>query len=224
MDQEDDMKPVEGDQGRRRRPRNPAGTRADLLAAARRLLERDGVLSGLNLREVAVEAGVNRGQIYQYFGSRRSLLRAALSEMTERWHRARVFHEDRALPFSERRLAVFKEALDNVTFIKLEALLALDGDEAVDLFPWLKESRRDLTLDKLRGALPEGTDELAAHAATATTYLGYCVFRDALARALSVSPEELDRRIVPLVKQMIEGVADPGTRDLDPNPADEAEV
>lgn len=221
MDQVDGVESAQEVQGRRRRPRNAAGTRANLLAAARRLLERDGVLSGLNLREVALEAGVNRGQIYQYFGSRRSLLRAALGEMTERWHQARVFHQDRALPFAERRLAVFREALDNVTFIKLEALLALDGDEAVNLFPWLEESRRDLALDKLRGALPEGTDELAAHAATATTYLGYCVFREALARGLSVSPEELDRRITPLVKQMIEGVADPAARDSAPDVADE---
>ena len=38
-------------------------------------IERDGVLAGLNLQEVADEAGVNRGLVYRYFGSRRELLR-----------------------------------------------------------------------------------------------------------------------------------------------------
>ena len=34
------------------------------------LIRRNGVLAGLNLREVADRAGVNRGNIYHYFGSR----------------------------------------------------------------------------------------------------------------------------------------------------------
>ncbi|HAM48545.1 MAG TPA: TetR family transcriptional regulator, partial [Alphaproteobacteria bacterium] len=42
---------------------------AALEAAALRLLRRHGVLAGLNLREVADEAGVNRGLVYHYFGS-----------------------------------------------------------------------------------------------------------------------------------------------------------
>ncbi|MFD4985036.1 hypothetical protein [Streptomyces sp. NPDC058374] len=45
----------------RRRRRSREETEADLLAAARLLLARDGVLAGLNLREVAAEAGVNHG-------------------------------------------------------------------------------------------------------------------------------------------------------------------
>ena len=53
--------------------------------AALLLLERNGVLAGLNLRQVAEEAGVNRGLVYHYFGSRRDLLRAALrSDVNER--------------------------------------------------------------------------------------------------------------------------------------------
>src|SRR5690606_36581152 len=60
------------------RPPDRAATEAALEQAALRLLERNGVLAGLNLREVADEAGVNRGLVYHYFGSRRDLLRAAL--------------------------------------------------------------------------------------------------------------------------------------------------
>jgi AcrR family transcriptional regulator len=61
-------------------PRHPdrVATEAALQKAALALVERNGVLAGLNLREVAEEAGVNRGLVYHYFGSRRDLLRAAL--------------------------------------------------------------------------------------------------------------------------------------------------
>ena len=58
-----------------RTPNRPA-TEAALQRAALDLLGRNGVLAGLNLREVADEAGVNRGLVYHYFGSRRDLLRA----------------------------------------------------------------------------------------------------------------------------------------------------
>lgn len=196
-----------GSRGRRRR--DPAATKANLLAAALKLLERDGVLAGLNLNEVAAESGVNRGQIYQYFGSRRALLRAALGDMTERWHEAQVFHEDRSLPFARRRLKVFQEALKNTTFIQLEALLALDGDEQLSLFPWLADSRRDLARDKSTGALAPEVDEVVAHAATATIYLGYSVFRQVLARDLGLEVDELDRRMVPIVAAMIKGAGNP---------------
>jgi AcrR family transcriptional regulator len=50
-------------------------TAQTLERAARELLERNGVLGGLNLREVADHAGVNRGLVYHCFGSRRDLLR-----------------------------------------------------------------------------------------------------------------------------------------------------
>jgi len=47
-------------------------------------LNRDGVLAGLNLREVAAEAGINRGLGHHYFGSRRDLLRADTLRVFER--------------------------------------------------------------------------------------------------------------------------------------------
>jgi AcrR family transcriptional regulator len=203
----------DGDSGSRgRRRRDPEATKTNLLAAVLKLLERDGVLAGLNLREVAAVSGVYRGQIYQYFGSRRALLRSALVDMTRRWHEARIFHEDRSLPFAERRLMVFQEALKNTTFIKLEALLALDGDEQLSLFPWLAESRKDLACDKHAGNLAPDADEVVTHAATATIYLGYCVFRDVLARDLGLGVDELDRRMIPVVAAMIDGASKPRLR------------
>lgn len=188
----------------RRAQRDREATEAELLAAALRLLERHGVLAGLNLREVAEEAKVNRGLIYQYFGSRRALLRAALAAMS--WQREEVFHVGRSLPFRERRRQVFRAALANPTQFKVEALLALDGDEELRLFPMLEETRRDLARDKAQGALPPDADEIVMHVMTAATYLGYCIFRDNLAREAGISPEELDRRAEKVFGQMVDGL------------------
>ena len=62
---------------------NRAETERRLIDAALDLIRRNGVLAGLNLREVADGAGVNRGNIYPYFGSRRELLRAAINRRFE---------------------------------------------------------------------------------------------------------------------------------------------
>ncbi|MBP9053131.1 MAG: TetR family transcriptional regulator, partial [Ilumatobacteraceae bacterium] len=48
------------------RPADRDATERDLEDAALRLVDRDGVLAGLNLREVADAAGVNRGLVYHY--------------------------------------------------------------------------------------------------------------------------------------------------------------
>ena len=58
---------------------NRRDTERRLIDAALDLIRSNGVLAGLNLREVAEAAGVNRGNIYHYFGSRRDLLRAAIA-------------------------------------------------------------------------------------------------------------------------------------------------
>jgi len=59
-------------------PGDRATTEALLQRAALELLEANGVLDGLNLREEADRACVNRGLVYHYCGSRRELLRSAL--------------------------------------------------------------------------------------------------------------------------------------------------
>jgi AcrR family transcriptional regulator len=151
------------------------------------------VLAGLKLQEVADEAGVNRGQIYQYFGSRQNLLRAAIAEFG--WQRSEIFHGGRSLPFGERRARVFTEALGVVDLLKLQAMLALDGDESATVFPMLAQTRRDLERDEATGHLPAGADGLALHVLTAAAYLGYGVFREQFARELEISPDELDQRV-----------------------------
>ena len=109
------------------RVRDREGTEESLRAAAVALLRRGGVLAGLNLRQVADEAGVNRGLVYQYFGSRRALLRSAL------FHRSRPNAEDAVdaagLPLRERLARLFWTSLRNPEPVRLATLLVLDGDD-----------------------------------------------------------------------------------------------
>jgi AcrR family transcriptional regulator len=75
----------------RRRTRNPQGQglrlRADLIAAADRLLARTGDLEGLSLRAVAREVGIATPSIYLHFPDKSALVLAVLSarfaELTE---------------------------------------------------------------------------------------------------------------------------------------------
>lgn len=202
---------AEPDHNNKRRKRDRTASETDLLEAAFRLVERNGVLAGLNLQEVANEAGVNRGLIYRYFGSREGLLRAAISTFT--WDKEEVFFETRGMPFPERRARVFELALKNGPFIKLEALLAITNVEEYRLFPRLERSWEDLEQDKREGSLPADADALVMHLLTAATYLGYAIFREAMAReadltvAPGLTPGELDERAIRVFRSMMRAIA-----------------
>ena len=113
--------------------RNRAATERRLIRVALDLIQRNGVLAGLNLREVADGAGVNRGNIYHYFGSRRELLRAAINRRFEAMAEHLVA-DRRGLSFVERRLRAFRST-DTIHDSQLRALLVIDGDDTVDPMP-----------------------------------------------------------------------------------------
>jgi AcrR family transcriptional regulator len=194
--------------------RRSRGTRKDtesaLVAAALRLLERDRILAGINLREVAAEAGVNHGQIYQYFGTRQALLRAAIADLLSRGYPVRAPHWE--LPYKERKRAMWKWALDHSEVLKLHAVLALD-DVETDIFPDLDLTRKALQRDKASGALPPDADAEVVHALTSIVYFGYNIFRTAIARKLEISEEELDQRAEKVYNLMLEGVSSPERKD-----------
>ncbi|MGW1412232.1 TetR/AcrR family transcriptional regulator [Streptomyces sp. NPDC002403] len=203
-DGEQDM----GEAGRvRRRRRTREETEADLLDSARRLLRRDGVLAGVSLREIAAEAGVNHGQIYQYFGTRQALLRAAAADLVERQTADRDDHWD--LPFAERRQAMFRHRLDEPELVQLEALLALDGDDGFSPFPRLAQTRRSLEQDMDEGSLPEDADAVAVHVMTAAAQMGYVIFREAYARDTGIPLAELDERAARAFAHMVAGLTSP---------------
>ncbi|MFD0340228.1 TetR/AcrR family transcriptional regulator [Streptomyces sp. NPDC127117] len=195
---------------KRRRRRSREETEADLLAAARTLLDRDGVLAGVNLREIAAEAGVNHGQIYQYFGTRQSLLRAAAADLVENQTEDRDDHWEQ--PFAERRLAMFRHRLGEPELVKLEALLALDRDDSFSPLPRLAQTLQALQRDQADGSLPDDADILAAHVMTAAAQMGYVIFREAYARDTGIPVDELDTRAARAFSLMLAGLATPSSQ------------
>lgn len=188
----------------RRRRGTRQETEAALLDATLRLLARDGVLAGVTVRDVAQEAGVNHGQIYEYFGDRRGLLRAAITRAITRAG-LDTQHWDR--DFTERRRAVWDQSLRHPDVIALAALLALDGDTEFQIFPFIDRTRAALDRDREAGSLPADSDAELLHAMTAATYLGYCIFREAIARDLAIEAEDLDARAAVVFDRITRGLA-----------------
>ena len=62
-------------------------TREQLVAAARRVFERDGYAAA-RVADIAVEAGVAHGSFYTYFGSKQDVFLAVMREVGEQFRRA----------------------------------------------------------------------------------------------------------------------------------------
>lgn len=176
--------------GARPRKRNRAATESALMGQAIRLLERNGVLAGLNLQEVADEAGVNRSLIHQYFGSRQALLRAAIE------HAKGPYAEELARQFEidprARGARSFEAAAEDPRMIRLVALLALDGDDEFDPIPLLERQLDQLRQEQAAGVWREDADIEALLVIWTMTVYGYSLFRESLARQMAKSVVELD--------------------------------
>ena len=191
----------------RTRPPDRAATEAALQKAALALVERNGVLAGLNLREVAEEAGVNRGLVYHYFGSRRDLLRAALrSDAEERLSDAAPGF---GLPAAARYSRFLRTFVGHRRAAMLATLLTLDGDDSLHAVPDLQGARGRLARDVAEGALPADIDIDAVHIAMSALVYGYLVFRERFADELGAEPLDLDEQVATVVEQMIGGLVSP---------------
>jgi AcrR family transcriptional regulator len=178
------------------------------MRAALRLLQRDGVLAGLNLCEVAREAGVTPANVYHHFGSRRSLLRAAIG--------ARIppaAPDDHDPPAEERWTDRIMSGFDFVWAnpeLCLFALLAVDGDDEFPLDPHLKVSRVVFERDARAGRLRADVDPESVHITMAASIFGLVLFREAAARQIGISMEEFQRRARAVFEAMAVGFADSG--------------
>lgn len=181
-----------------------AATEAALEAAALRLLERDGVLSGLNLREVADEAGVNRGLVYHYFGSRQDLLRAALRSDSRR--RLADVSEAAGLPLRERFTRFIATIVRHRRAVSLVTLLMQDGDQRVRTMPMRDASLRGLERDVAQGRLDGSHDRVGVHVATVSLAYGYTLYRDQFARELGILVTDLDKRFAQIADHMLAGL------------------
>ncbi|MFP3899898.1 MAG: TetR/AcrR family transcriptional regulator [Acidimicrobiia bacterium] len=188
-----------------------SATEAALQRSALELLERHGVLAGLNLREVAAAAGVNRGLVYHYFGSRRDLLRAALRSDVR--SRLRDFVPTLPLPTRARYTRFFRTMLGHRRAAVLAALLILDGDKHVRMIPDVAGTRARLARDAAEGAVEAEVATDAFHAALASLVYGYMILRDRLAEELGTDVERLDDEVESVVDRLLAGVEpQPGRR------------
>jgi len=179
-------------------------TEQKLIDVALDLIRQKGVLAGLNLREVAEGASVNRGNIYHYFGSRQELLRAAIN------HRFRAMttalKADRGpRTFIDRRLRAFR-AKDSQRDSELRALLVIDGDDSVDPMPAYEIALSQLRQEVINGNIDRGHDLAALQVILNAALRGYRIFRAPYAKRLGMNVSELDNRVTNIVRFWIEAM------------------
>jgi len=186
---------------------NRAETERRLIDAALDLIRRNGVLAGLNLREVADGAGVNRGNIYHYFGSRRDLLRAAINRRFEAVIDS-LLADRKGVRFVERRLWSFR-SIDKSQDSELRALLVIDGDETVDPMPRYEAALSRLRQDVIDGDIDRAHDLEALQVALSSLLRGYRIFREPLAARIETDVDDLDERVAKIVRAWLEAMAEP---------------
>jgi AcrR family transcriptional regulator len=186
---------------------NRAGTEQRLIDAALGLIGRNGVLAGLNLREVADAAGVNRGNIYHYFGSRRELLRAAIARRFEAVVDI-IVADRRGRSFVERRLRSFRSHR-SIQDSHLRALLVIDGDEAVDPMPRFEEALSHLRQDVIDGHIDRAHDLEALQVTLSALLRGYRIFREPYAKRIGTDADDLDDRVAGIIRIWLEAMAEP---------------
>jgi AcrR family transcriptional regulator len=198
---------TDAEQGGPPRPNGRTRTEAALEESAVRLLERNGVLAGLNLREVADDAGVNRGLVYQYFGSRRELLRAALKRDVA--DRMAAMGAIRHQPVRQSVRHLLRAMLRHRGAVRLGTLLVLDGDPHVRAMPLRRETMQALLRSQADGSLRAGDLE-AMHTAVMSLVYGYTIYRDHFAAELGIPADQLDSRVEAITDALIAGLVPSG--------------
>lgn len=189
------------------RTRDREQTEARLVEAALEMLNADGVLSGLNLRDVAEAAGVARASIYKFFGNRRQLLRKALAiriaELDD-------FHGVSPLPFAERKMRLIGDK-NNALHGRLISLLVIDGDDEILPMPFFEAAMERMHDDVEQGHIHQDRshDLEAIHIALHAATRGYNLLRGAYARQAGVSVEELDARVRPVFESWLQAFGEP---------------
>lgn len=184
--------------------RDRAATEQRLIEAALELIRKNGVLAGLNLREVAAAAGVNRGNIYHYFGSRQELLRTAINRRFDAVLDT-IIASKRNVPFVERRLGTIR-GKDSINDSQLRALLVLDGDDTVDPMPQYEAAVSRLRQDVIDGDIDRSHDLEAMHATLTALSRGYRIFRVPIAKRMGISAKALDGRVAGVVRVWLEAM------------------
>ena len=194
-----------------KRRRNREETERRLIEVALELIRKNGVLAGLNLREVAEGAGVNRANIYHYFGSRQELLRAAINRRFDAFIDSMTAGLCGA-PFVARQLRAFRGpegTTETRSDSKLRALLVLDGDDSVDPMPKFEAAISALRQDVIDGDIDRAHDLEALQVAVVALNRGYRIFREPFAKRVGVDAAELDVRMAGVTRHWLEAMARP---------------
>jgi AcrR family transcriptional regulator len=180
-------------------------TEAALEEAALMLVEREGVLAGLNLQRVADEAGVNRGLVYHYFGSRRDLLRRALRRYaTDLLTRNIGEYSQRPLP--ERISYLLARMIKSHRIPTLILLLAIDGDRSFKLVRDEDETKQAFARDIEAGVIPSDLDVDALNVVLMSAVFAYAIRRRSFAAEFRTPVRELDRRVEDLLVRLVDGL------------------
>lgn len=170
-------------------------------SAALELIEEEGVLSGLNLQEVANRADVNRALVYHYYSTKRELLRSAIRHrMASGGDNERT--PDEVMELGDRIASGVERALEYEHILKLTTLLHLDGSTAPKLMPNASKTLLLLDRDRLSGKISDDADLVALHALYAAFTYGYVLFHEVLARDLGLDTAELDVRVAAEVRRL----------------------
>jgi len=171
--------------------------------AALEHLRENGVLGGLNLKEVADRAEVTPANIYHYFGSRQGLLRAALNRELDRL--SSLVEAVGDLDLADRRLAMF-DAIVARPEIRLTALLALDDDPGYEPLPFAATTTARYAEEQAAGDHPADLDLIALHLVSLATSAGIAIYADAAARQLGIERDEIVRRARAVLATMLDGL------------------
>lgn len=188
-----------------KKKRSRAATEQRLIDVALELIRKNGVLAGLNLREVAEGAGVNRGNIYHYFGSRQELLRTAINRRFDAVVDS-IVASKLNVPFVERRSTMIR-AKNTINDSQLRALMVLDGDDSVDPMPQYEAAISHLRQDVIDGDIHRDHDLEALHATLSALSRGYRIFRIPIAKRMGISAKELDSRVTGIVRIWLKAMA-----------------
>ncbi|MBV1878450.1 MAG: TetR/AcrR family transcriptional regulator [Pseudomonadales bacterium] len=184
-----------------RKTTDRAGREYALEQKALELLRKNGVLAGLNLREVADQADVNRGLVYHYFGSRQELLRAALKRDVKQ--RLSEIQATGKLPFKARIQQMTRTMLAHDESIQLATLLLLDGIDKPSIAPlhdhWISGFESDKELELIE----DDTDLDGLLALTTALSYGYIIFRQAISEEFKIPLSDLDYRVDAVLEKML---------------------
>lgn len=189
--------------------RDREATAAVLADAALRVLAKKGSLRGFSLTEVADEAQVDRALVYQYFGDRQALIRAALRRgVGERY--AHFDNEPSPKPLKARWGGYLRTMLQQAEPMRLITMLHLDKDPKVRLMPIKDRTLPAIAADQTAGYLDDDVTPVGFLLTLTSIGYGYSLFRDGFARELGIAAEELDSQVEHVVERLLEALGPSG--------------